>query len=125
MINQDGWKEVKVSVMPKCDLCDKDGIYDVPYIGTSWASVCEDHIKTAKKPNYAKSVGCKRILSKVSEPASGKVVIGIELTSLEDLINDEDREVECPDCNDTRTLEMDANSFQCSCGATVKCPSLI
>ena len=48
-----------------------------------------------------------------------KEVEGKLLTSLDDLMDDEMPEWECPECRNATILDAEASSFNCECGAVV------
>ena len=193
MKNEQGYKIIKVSSIPKCDLCGKvnAGIYDGPMlgVGSSWANMCQECLDTKADCVGVKMVGGIRVVTTpktnihlrlvettdswvLEEGKEGNVscqeynleevvrqklvamgltlaqtdsmialahanghskfpfgievetVTGIELTSFEDIVTEtEDREIECPRCGETRTMEPDArDTFKCSgCGVNVKC----
>ena len=37
--------EVRVSVLPKCDFCDAQAVYDAKTVIGPWANLCEEHFK--------------------------------------------------------------------------------
>jgi hypothetical protein len=125
-------RDIKVSSIPDCDICKKpDGIYDLPTagIGSPWANHCEECAKSAFSHPGVFAIGSKKILRIVSDKkASDAVLIGKELTSMEALVNDdEQREVECPACGESRTVEPDATyTFICEgCNAKVRCKCIM
>jgi len=130
MKDANGYKIIKCTVIPKCDLCSKPnaGIYDGPVlgVGSSWANMCQECLDNKADCVGVKTVGGKRELIKEVEPKD-ETVVGNDLTDIGDLINEVDREIECPKCGETRTVEPDADyTFVCTgCGRNVKCASIM
>jgi hypothetical protein len=109
-----------------CDFCKVPAVYDAPTRPWGrWANMCEKCFEDHKAV-IAESVGYK--FAAPVAPAvrvnEGKTVTGIEdLSNPEYLVRvmsgEDDRSVSCPCCNDSRSIEIDARSFHCSCGAVV------
>jgi len=126
MKDKDGWKIVKVTRIPTCDVCSTgNGILDIPsgHLGSSWCNCCLDCFKWHPAPEAAKKVGCKLELSipkSIPNLNTEEVVQGKELTALEDMIMDASREVECPRCGEIHTLEPDKRGVMKCHGCGVK-----
>jgi len=134
MKDANGYKIIKVTEIPDCDLCkaEKKGNYDGPVagIGTTWGNICQEclDIMSIADQRAVKAVGGKRELIVKSETTSNEVVVGKELTDFEELIaGDGNREIECPKCGEIRQMEPDARgSFKCEgCGRTVKIAAIM
>ena len=117
-------KQVKMTVIPKCDFCHTEvAKYDAPTNTGSWANMCES-CYAAHGASFGE-IGSE--LVQASEPASpkndGKIYEAIEVNSIEDVMFDTElREVECPQCGETKTVEVDARFiWTCEgCGVKVK-----
>jgi hypothetical protein len=110
----------KLLKLPKCDFCSNEAMFDAPMIGVgSWAYACFDCSR-----RLALDFGTKLVLKdKVNPTNTGEIVDGIEDDSEEyfnSLLFDEMREIGCPLCGESQTMEVDAVQYTCSCGATVK-----
>ncbi len=114
----------KIIKLPKCDICGEDAIYDVPTKEGPWANLCEDDY-TNHASDTASSIGTRFELKELTKVVNiGKSVVGIEETAMVDIImNDAMRDIRCPECGDSRTMEPDAQEFTCECGARVMCPT--
>ena len=117
----------EVTVLPKCDYCGADAKYDAPTLVGHWAymcKVCSGHKSTPK----AVAMGTEFVLkSQVVKSLDPKKVIGLEPEDYDYwasiTMGNGDREIECPTCRTTRTVEPDADyEYLCDCGATVKVP---
>ena len=117
------WKEIKVLSIPSCDFCDKPGPYDAPTkYGGTWANMCGGHMLMHTAKN-ASLIGTKKVLKPDPKPPTGDVVWGIEVNSMEEIVMDGTREIECPECGDLRSVEPDAcYKYQCDCGVSVQVP---
>lgn len=113
-----------------CDRCkSEEAVYDAPCkaLNGSWANVC---VPCAKEWGANLTIGCKIKKHPAQQPEQGRTVDGEEAGGPDDLeywesitYNDADREITCPECGDTRTVEPDADyTYLCSCGVTVKVP---
>ena len=121
----------KVDSYPhKCDFCGKDATYDAPSMaGPSmagpWGNFCEECAKTKCD---TLGVGTHFVLRgpKVKK-ARQTVLMALEATLVDELIDDADRYVKCPHCGEERFVEMDASYvFECEgCGSRVKVTPLI
>ena len=119
-------KTVKLPVIPICDVCKKwPAKYDTPINGGAWGYVCEA---------CGAGVGVSpigSILELAGEQGTenkDKKVRGKDMTTFEDIImGDADREIECPLCGATRTVEPDAGyTYTCEdCGASVRVPCIM
>ena len=120
MITISNWR----FLIMKCDFCTNERVYDAPIIGGSWCNLCEVCF-TAKGGQIPPGTKLKSVVEQ--QPAQKKEVYGVDIVSMEDMyLNDENREVECPICSDTLTLELDASgSYLCTCGVQVKISALI
>lgn len=109
-------KKVKMVTIPKCDICKRnEAVYDQPYRGRSWAYQC---VHCAGAPN---EIGSLLILHTPPEKTNeNKTVQGKVLTDLETAFYESEIEVECPLCNDIRSMEIDSDHFRCACGALVQ-----
>jgi len=124
----------KVTTLPKCDFCDKNAKYDAPTMhGGRWANMCEEHcLEHGKNISIGTEFQKRQAVPKTDKDGhkeeSFKIVLGTEDTSIEHLesvlFGSEDREIECPQCGDFRTVEPDATyTYVCEgCGVKVKCP---
>ena len=123
-------KQVKMTLIPTCDFCkEKPAKYDAPTVMGPWANMCEDCFP-ANSVSFAKEIGNE--LVQKNEPATpkddGKIYKAIEVHSIEDIICDvEMREVECPQCGESKTVETDADYiWTCEgCGVKVKVEDII
>ena len=115
-------KTVKITEAKGCDFCEKEAEYDAPTIMDSWANMCQKCFDKYKGSNYG--AGFKLVVRKPAEKSEDTAVYtAIELTDLGDIVlSDVDREVECPQCGEVRTVEPDADyEFQCGgCGVKLK-----
>ena len=116
----------------ECNLCGdhKDIVYDMPFPGSggSWGYACEECIESNEWdiPDHATK------LIRMDAPArtnDGQTVRGIEETGeayLEGyILGCDHRQIECPLCGDTTSVEPDATGYTCECGARIVCPPLI
>lgn len=114
-----------VEVLPKCDFCGEDAYCDCKSVMGGWANMCKKHyqefgVKNMKITEFE--------LRTPAKPKKNHVVKGIEDRSLERLqavmFGSEDREIICPECNDARKVEPDAEyTYDCEgCGTRVRCP---
>ena len=112
-------KTRKVDSIKPCDICGvvEDEYYDAPTRAGPWANMC----KKCFIRNGASPIGTKFVLRTKTAGVKG-TLRGIEVTSLDDLIADSDREIKCPNCSEIRTVEPDAAyTFECEgCGSMVK-----
>lgn len=123
-------KTVYKTLVPTCDFCKKvPAIFDAPTKFGSWAYMCEECSKTQKCSEIALFESGYRLKQrnpaepvKSSEPKMAK-----EITGMEDMINIGDREVGCPDCGCTKSVEPDAGyTFNCEgCGILLKCQEIM
>jgi len=123
-------KTKKVAMLPKCDFCDKPAEYDAPTIhGGRWANMCPEHL-VAYGNNT--SIGTQFLIRKNKSKAklsACKIVNGIEEESVEYwesvTFGSENREIECPECGEMRSVEPDAYYvFICEgCGVKIRCPA--
>ena len=94
-----------------CDFCRKTGLttwYDCQISGKhTWANMCEQ----CHKLHGSDQGTCFRSFEYTGGNEKRKVVKVKELSSLEDLADDYDREVQCPQCNHSFILEMDAHGI--------------
>ncbi|MEK6832674.1 MAG: hypothetical protein AABY32_01390 [Nanoarchaeota archaeon] len=129
--------EAKVCSLPKCDFCrennvDTDAIYDGKTTMGCWGNMCEKHFK-----QYGVGLGLGKgqklvVKTPSTNKNTDKVVNAIDNTdpsdedSMMELLMDSVREVECPLCHESRSVEPDANyTFICEgCGAKVKVNSI-
>lgn len=125
-------RDIKVSSIPDCDICGEKGtgVIDAPVagMGTTWANMCEKCAKKSLEFTGVYAIASKKILQIPAVPATdGEILQVKELTSMEGLSMDEDREVECPECGESKTVEIDADyTFNCSgCGKKLKCEARI
>jgi len=110
----------------KCDLCPQEAIWDTPLNGGSWANVCQSCFDV---------YGGNAVIGSVLQPPVEKrldlkspvPVNGIEVTSVEDLMDDLDRFIKCPRCSHQTKLEIDADgSYICSgCDSTILMNALV
>lgn len=135
-IAEEAWRETggkmktrKVDVIKPCDLCGKVGesYYDAPTLTGLWANLCPDCFKKHGSPS-ADTVGTKFVLrdrSNQPEMADG-ILEGKELSTLESICMDGEREISCPNCGEVRPVEPDAGYvFTCEgCGSEVRVPCL-
>jgi len=117
-------KTRKVDIIKPCDICGVTGTvyYDAPTSMGPWANLCEDCFKR----NGSSQIGTKFELREKKKGVVG-VLRGVEVTTLEDLIADADREIKCPNCGELRSVEPDAAyTFECDgCGSMVKVGSIL
>lgn len=127
-------KTIYFKKLPKCDYrnltpkCQGDAVYDALTINGQWAHMCEYHYQIFKSPT-AERIGCKLAQRDLVKPKEGKAKMGIEPSHddfgyWENVLMDGLREIRCPDCNEPRSMEPDAEGiFNCEgCGIKVKCP---
>ena len=119
--------EVKVAKLPSCNLCSGKAKYDAPTTRGAWAYMCKECAKTNMKKGWMTNPKLTTFVVHKSPPAKDKTVNGAELCSMEDIMTDCDREIGCPECNDVRIVEPDADyTYKCEgCGVQVKCPPSI
>jgi len=118
-----------VDEIKPCDLCGavKDSYYDAPTSAGSWANMCPDCLKEHGGAS-AKAVGtCFKLRDRSDQPpAVADVLAGEELSTLESICMDGEREIGCPNCGEARAVEPDAAyKFTCEgCGSEVQvsCP---
>jgi len=111
-------KQVKMLKLPDCQFCGKVGAYDAKMKNySSWACFCESCYKAKADKRIPAS---RLVLMPPQQEATGKTVKGIILTSMEDMIFDSVIEVECPECQEVRTMEPDSTGYLCTCGCRVK-----
>jgi len=115
-------KTKTVAELPKCDFCGKEATFDAPTAMGPWANMCNvcygDH-------GVYSSIGIQFIQRTPSGENKNKPsVMGKCLTSAEDMVYDSIQEIECPECGEVRSLEIDARgTFTCEdCGIKVKIP---
>ncbi len=115
-------KTIKVAKIPKCDFCSEPAIYDAPTrFGSSWAYMC---LECTKENGFNVHIGRRLEQLKEVEVKGGPAKVARTITDPElILMDEEDRDVECPDCGDTRTVEPDAAyEFNCGgCGIRLVC----
>jgi len=120
-------KDVKMATLPKCDECKtNDAMYDAPACkyGRSWGYWCET---CAKKVDADLLPASKLVQHTPAEAKGGKPKLAKELSDMEAVVMDGEREVECPDCGCIRRVEPDADyEFDCEdCGIRLKCASIM
>ena len=124
-------REVKMLTVPKCNgrlagiECDKDAVYDAPTGSNgAWGYWCED---CAKKLGAHIAIGSKLVQHTPAQPKGGKAKLATELSDMEAIVMDGEREVECPDCGCIRRVEPDADyKFDCEdCGVRLRCASIM
>ena len=125
-------KEIKVTEMPKCDICKTaDGLYDGPFggIGSSWANQCASCATTQGSVSAIEQVGFKRVIIEIAEQSEDREVYeGNDISDPMDIMSEScDREIECPKCGETRTVEIDfGGEFQCTgCGRRIHAAPLV
>lgn len=125
-------KTIKVTEIPKCDLCDKPaaGLYDTPIgaIGNSWGNLCEECLDSSGSREVCEQIGSKRIIGAVAPTNEDKELyeandISDPMDILAELCN---RELECPQCGETKEVEPDfSGEYQCEgCGRRLHAESL-
>lgn len=128
-------KTVYFEKLPRCDYenldCTGNAVYDAPTIDGPWAHMCEHHYKIFAA-SMADKIGCKLAQRDKVEEKSGEAQMGIEpnyddLEYWENVLIEGLREIKCPECSESRSMEPDATGvFTCEgCGIRVKCPSPI
>ncbi len=118
-------RTVKVTTVPKCTFCKTaDALYDAPTLyGSTWANMCAV-CAVDNSTNDLLKIGSEYKLITVAEAKGGEPILGSEASSLEEQVMG-DRHIECPDCQDQRLVEPDADyTYDCEgCGARVKVPT--
>ena len=125
-------KTKKVNELPKCSFKNDyphpngdDAIYDAPVVPSgSWAYMCKECGMSRGNLKMATKLELRNEISKSTNP---KIQMGIEENSLEyweNVLMDGLREIECPECGESRNMEPDATGvFKCEgCHAQVRCP---
>lgn len=103
-------KTRKMDQLPKCDFCKKTDtvIFDSPTIYGHWGYMCQKCFNTLSS-NYGRELGTKLVLREESArplPAKG-ILIGLE-APIKDMLSANERVIECPNCHELRTMEIDA-----------------
>jgi len=111
-------KTVKLQKLPNCQFCDELASYDAKMLNySSWAYFCEScYSKLADK----RMPPSKLALAPKRQEPTGKIVKGIVLTSMEDMMFDSVIEISCSECSEERTMEPDSTGYLCSCGCKVR-----
>ena len=119
-----------VDEIKPCDLCGavKDSYYDAPTVGGLWANLCPKCFEKHGSPTIGtcfKKRDREAIVKKLGD-TTGQILDGEELSNLESIVMDGDREIGCPNCGEVRAVEPDASyKFICEgCGSEVRCPCL-
>jgi len=133
--------EVKMIELPPCSyqqlapveggICNGIAIYDTPVKGGSWAHVCQAHYDMFALPG-AESIASTLVKWDRPKPKSNIEICAWE-PSLDDLeywekvLIDGVRELKCPECDDIKRVEPDADySYHCDgCGMKLHCPDPI
>jgi hypothetical protein len=122
-------KVVKKTEIPPCDFCHAKAIADVPTRSGRWANVCVICFETECDMPYAAKMGSKLEFHTPAAPVKdSKIFLANELTSMEEVVCDGSmREVECPNCGESRRVEPDADYvFTCEgCDVKVRCRDII
>ena len=117
-----------VDKLPKCDFCQQPAFWDAPIISrTAWANMCVSCFSVHARHD-AGTVGTMfKLRVKEPEKKSVELLVGIEVTSVEELMMDGDRYVECPACGEQRHVEPDAGyTFTCEgCESKVQCGEIM
>jgi len=124
-------KTTYLATIPQCDICHNHlAVCDAPTKSGPWAYMCSACRTTHIGPG-GQHIGFALVRKEPpTVSGTGQTVAGIEpaLTPeyLESLMFETcDREVECPVCGGSRTLEIDETCFECECGAHVTCSPLM
>ena len=121
-------KNLRMEVLPKCDFCKKvDAVYDAPTDHGSWAYMCTECSKSKANPGLL-SIGNRIVQHTPAVPKeSGKIFLGKEASTMEEVVIDSVRMVECPECAMSRSVEPDADYvFTCDgCGVKVRCKQIM
>jgi len=118
-----------VRELPKCNFCKKDALYDSPTIfNRTWAFTCKTCAKL-RTSEEGREIGFEFRLIDSTIPKSEAVDVKVadEKSSMQDIVMDGDRIVECPDCGVQRDVEPDADyKFECEgCGRKLVCGSIM
>ncbi len=117
-----GTKYVTEEHCPKCDFCGNPAWCDAPMITGSWAHACKGCAYKYQMFESAYRIG-SIFQIREQKKESGKAVMGVCITEMEDMLMDSLQEIECPSCGEVRDLELDARgSYVCGCGDEVKIP---
>ena len=110
-------KKKQVATLPKCDFCDHPAKYDSITKFGPWGNMCEE----CYKQNGA-GLGTEFVLHAPVAAKGGKPKFAATENPADSCM-DSVREVVCPDCGATRTVEPDAcYEFDCEgCGIRLYC----
>lgn len=109
-------KIVRKPQLPKCDFCSDDALYDAPTANKGpWANMCPADFQEHADES-AEEVGYQFQLHTPAEPkpATDVLPIGVELNTLEEVIMDSERNIACPSCETSHSVEPDAD-YELSC----------
>ena len=117
--------ERKVDTIKACDLCGKVGdcYYDMPTGAGPWANLCED----CKQAQPYTQLGTRFTLRGPKLPTASETLDGEDLSTLESICMDGDREIKCPNCGELRSVEPDASyTYDCEgCDTKVRVPCIM
>lgn len=115
-----------VNEFPKCNFCGEAALYDAPTSQGSWAYMCS---KCAARENANLNIGTTfKLRIKSTKPPASTVLQGIEDTDMDTLedvtFGNTNREIECPNCGELKSVEPDASyTYVCEgCKSKVKVP---
>lgn len=121
-------KTRKTDEIKPCDFCKAkaDRYYDAPTIGGAWANMCPKCVSKHGSPQTVQLGTCFVLRDEVKEAAS-EILQGIELSTMEQVVMDGDRDIECPNCGETRAMEPDASGdYECEgCKSKVRIKCLM
>ena len=120
------WKIKLVDVLPKCDFCGKDALYDAPIETRQWAYTCKECALVHDVLRQS-AVGCQfKLRVKEAGKKSLKILKG-KITNLDDVYSGDDPIYACPSCGEERTMEVDADCvYECEgCGSKIRVRALI
>tara|TARA_Y100000310_G_scaffold275564_1_gene292168 strand:- start:72 stop:440 length:369 start_codon:yes stop_codon:yes gene_type:complete len=117
-------KKIQVATLPGCDFCDQPAKYDSPTNFGPWANMCEEHYKEKGASTTIGTVFTQK--PPVVAPTGGKPKFAATDSPFGAVL-DSVREVICPDCGASRTMEPDAAcEFDCEgCGIRLYCTDVM
>ena len=121
------WKIKLVDVLPKCDYCGKDALYDAPTESGSWANMCKECALIHDALRHSKVGYQFKLREKTPEKCQGDKVLRGKLTNEDALFDGNDPVYACPSCGEERTMEVDADCvYKCEgCGSKIRVRALI
>ena len=122
-------KKKMVKELPKCNFCGTDALYDTPTIHNgSWAYLCKKHSKIhATHGQLATGFIFEKIDPTIPKSSIKEVLLAKEISDMEEITFGDGRDVECPVCGTSRSVEPDAAyEFQCEgCGQQLQCQQIM